>query len=823
MRFSQKAARFFTQRAGLIAAIGTLLGAVGALYSVELYKNLRTDIEELLPTTARSVLDLGEVTQRLESIDNLGVLIFSQNPQATQKFVDDLAKELATAPKDVIADVEYKIDQELQFFRARRGLYLDLEDLVKVRDYIRDRIEFEKQLYNPLNIFSQEEIPEPKIDLKGLQKKYVKKVGAYDRFPGGYYATPDGKMRAVLVHLPGKASGVKAGKTLRATVDHAIAKLNPSSYSSDIEIRFTGGVQNLLEEHEALIEDLELSTAIVIVLVTLILLVFYRAWRATFALVTALFVGTLWTFGLSYFVVGYLNANSAFLGGIIIGNGINFGIIFLARYLEERRRGRDHETSLQISLSGTTKATWTAALAAGLAYGSLMLTSFRGFNQFGVIGLIGMILCWTATYTVLPAYLTLLDRLRPLVPKPRQTTHRKFSEFLAYVVSRYPGWIWALSFVATVAAIAMFSRYTPDILETDLSKLRDKTSIESGSAYNARYQDEIFQRYLSPIVIMPKSREHAIEIAEALKEQQRREGQMSLISSVQTIDEFIPRDQPQKIRILKEIVTLIPQRLLQRLNPSQQKLVGEFFRRESFMALHQKDLPPLILKKFTERNGAIGNLVLVEPPLDNATWEGNALIRFIGQLRQIADAVSPGTPVAGQLPVTSDMLEAIQHDGPRATLFAFLAVVVLVIFLFRNAGAIGLTLFALLLGMVWLGGLIFAFDLKINFLNFIALPITFGIGVDYGVNIFQRLKEEGQASIISVIRHTGGAVILASLTTIIGYGSLLLAGNQAFVSFGRLAVLGEITCVTAAVVSLPAYLRWREKRSRRKARAAGPS
>ena len=44
--------------------------------------------------------------------------------------------------------------------------------------------------------------------------------------------------------------------------------------------------------------------------------------------------------------------------------------------------------------------------------------------------------------------------------------------------------------------------------------------------------------------------------------------------------------------------------------------------------------------------------------------------------------------------------------------------------------------------------------------------------------------------------------MLASLTTIIGYGSLLIAGNQAFVSFGKLAVLGEITCVTAAILSL---------------------
>jgi hypothetical protein len=105
-----------------------------------------------------------------------------------------------------------------------------------------------------------------------------------------------------------------------------------------------------------------------------------------------------------------------------------------------------------------------------------------------------------------------------------------------------------------------------------------------------------------------------------------------------------------------------------------------------------------------------------------------------------------------------------------------------------------------------MSGIIVAGDFKINFLNFIAFPITFGIGVDYGVNVFQRYRQEGSKNISKVIQYTGGAVGLCSLTTIIGYGSLLVAQSQAFVSFGILAVIGEITCVIAAIVSLPALL-----------------
>jgi len=128
----------------------------------------------------------------------------------------------------------------------------------------------------------------------------------------------------------------------------------------------------------------------------------------------------------------------------------------------------------------------------------------------------------------------------------------------------------------------------------------------------------------------------------------------------------------------------------------------------------------------------------------------------------------------------------------------------------------GLMLFALILGNLWLFGFILLGNIKINFLNFIALPITFGIGVDYGVNIFHRYLHEPSGDILKVVRETGAAVGLCSLTTMIGYSSLLIAKNQAFVSFGALAVFGELTSVVAAVITLPSYLLVRKQIKERK-------
>jgi predicted RND superfamily exporter protein len=58
----------------------------------------------------------------------------------------------------------------------------------------------------------------------------------------------------------------------------------------------------------------------------------------------------------------------------------------------------------------------------------------------------------------------------------------------------------------------------------------------------------------------------------------------------------------------------------------------------------------------------------------------------------------------------------------------------------------------------------------------------------------------------TALAATSGAVTLCSATTIIGFGSLLIAQNRALFSFGVFAVTGELTCLTTAVIVLPAAL-----------------
>ncbi len=223
----------------LIGIVGTLLGLVGAYYTVQLYCNLRTDMEELLPSNARSIIDLNEVTRRLDAIDNIVTLVFSKDKKASKKFIDDLADRLSHAPKSVISGIEYKIDREIKFFSDRRALLMERKDLDKIDSFLHNRMTYERELYNPLNIFSQRELEQPKFDFNSLQKKYEKQASVYSQFPGGYYSTPDESVRILVAYMPGK--GIGAAHQLRETIDRT--SLAPYILWTDLWHRCLSGEQ----------------------------------------------------------------------------------------------------------------------------------------------------------------------------------------------------------------------------------------------------------------------------------------------------------------------------------------------------------------------------------------------------------------------------------------------------------------------------------------------------------------------------------------------------------------------------------------------------
>jgi hypothetical protein len=483
---------------------------------------------------------------------------------------------------------------------------------------------------------------------------------------------------------------------------------------------------------------------------------------------------------------------------------------------------------MEVAVRETWLGTLTAALAAGAAYASLMSTDFRGFSQFGLIGGMGMTLSWITSYLVTPPLVLAWERRSPIPREGQRPAHPIFTQAVSWTIERAPR-------VTTVAAVALtalsvwfVARIADDPFEYDFSKLRDQSALrEGGPAWWDERVDALFGDHLTPTVILAKDEAEARAVAGTLEEH-RRTHPDTLLGPVLSVGTVVPERQEEKLPVISEIRALATPENLAFLPPDKRMAVAKVLPPADLRPFTAADLPERLRRQLTEADGRIGTPVLIHPAGRMDMWDGRDMLRFAAELRAIplpADA-----PKASWILLMADVLRLIAKDGPRATLLSLVGVFGLVVVAFglgkRSARSLkdaAWVLAALAVGVVWFLGLAGALGLRLNMLNFIALPITFGIGVDYATNIFQRRRLDQATAIADVVRTTGGAVALCSLTTIIGYSSLLVARNQALISFGILADLGEVACLAAALFALPAVLRLRElARERRTASAVQP-
>jgi predicted RND superfamily exporter protein len=160
---------------------------------------------------------------------------------------------------------------------------------------------------------------------------------------------------------------------------------------------------------------------------------------------------------------------------------------------------------------------------------------------------------------------------------------------------------------------------------------------------------------------------------------------------------------------------------------------------------------------------------------------------------------------ASRSTIFAEMLTSMRRDGPIASFVALAGVTAVVLVASRSVRLSAGVLAALSMAIVWLLGFAAWSGVRVHYVNFIALPITLGIGCEYPFNIADRTRLLG-GDPASAVARSGGAVLLCSFTTMVGYGSLLASDFQALRSFGTVAVFGEVASVVAAVVVLPAAI-----------------
>jgi uncharacterized protein len=804
----------WTLRWGKWLWVAALVIALPATWrTVELYAHLRSEIEQLLPRSAPSVLAINELRARLPGLQHLGVIIDTadaSNLPAAERFLDDLSARIADYPPELVKSVRTGEVAERKFIEDHAPLYMDLPDLETVRTRVETRRDWEASRETGA-LLDEDEAPPP-LDFDDIQKKYDDRTRGAGHLDNNRYASAELHTALLLIEVNAFETGRGRGRELLDRVKKDVADLKLDSYAPGMSVGFTGDVAINVEETSALVMDLSLSSVVVIVLVVAVIIFYYGWTKSIVVLLPPLLLAAIYSFALSSLPplgVTELNSNTAFLGSIIVGNGINFGIVLLARYVDERRAGAGVREALELGVWGARTGTLSAALAAGVSYASLALTDFRGFRQFGMIGGIGMALSWLLAFLLMPSLIAWMDTGE--MPVNRRAPMRA----VANLVHRHRAGVVVTATVLALAALWQVRAFGPGEIETDFSKLRRADTWKTGEGYWGRKMDTLFGTYVTPTVILADDVDQARDIGRAVSDASKAPPFDAMVASVRTLDDVLPPGQPAKIAVVDQIRDDLTPKIRDSLKDDQRKAIDRFLGNGPLHPLTLQEVPSAFTTGLRERDGTVGRTVLVYPRPGHALWQGRQLADFVARLRAAAAVDGPSRRpgrVAGSHALSADILRSVQRDGLIASATAFFGVVVVVVALLRVRPSTALVLVSLVLGVLWLAALAITFKIRINFANFIAFPITFGIGVDYAVNVASRWELDGGRSMVDAVRTTGGAVTLCSMTTIIGYSSLLLAENQALFLFGLLAVLGEVACLTTAVIVMPAFVEWMKGR-----------
>jgi predicted RND superfamily exporter protein len=798
------------RRGRLIWVVALVLGIPAALRTAYLYAHLRSEVEQLLPREAPSVRALDELRERSPGLHFLGVVVevpdVERLPDA-ERFVDDLAARIRTYPPEMVRDVRSSNADQRDFVEHHGAVYTDLADLQEIRRRLEARRDYE--VSKEQGQLLDEDAEPPSTDISDIQKKYENRVGGEK---GDHLSSQELRAAMIVVEAGGLTTGAESDRRLLDRVKADVAVLGPTAYAPGARVGYASDVAINVEELDALESDLSVSSILVVVAVMAVIVIYYQWWRAVPVLIPPLLLALVYAFAaasLPPLNVTELNSNTAFLGSIIVGNGINVGLILLARYREERMRGASVEEALVVAVWGARVGTLAAAAAAGASYASLVVTEFRGFRQFGVIGGIGMLASWATAFVLVPPLLKWLDR-EGAISGRTATHHGLLMRWVLRVVERWSPVVVALAVAGAVASIVQVTHFDSSRIEHDISKLRRADTWTTGEGFWGRKANTILGRYPTPTVVLLDTPEQARAV-EKLVRASTDDGELQpLVARVVGADDVVPTDQAAKIDEARAIRDELTPKIRSLVVPDKLAKLDKMLTEDGLRPIAAADVPPSLTTGLRERDGTLGRTVLVYPRPSEQLWRADTMRDFVSTLRDFAArGAKPGERagrVAGSLPLSSDIFTSIERDAPIASAVSLLGVVIVVVVVLRARRASIHVVAALVLGVLWLAGAVMYLGIKINFCNFIAFPITFGIGVDYAVNVMTRYVQDGERDITGAVRSTGGAVTLCSLTTIIGYSSLLLAKNQALYLFGLVAVLGEIACLTAAVISLPAWL-----------------
>jgi hopanoid biosynthesis associated RND transporter like protein HpnN len=669
----------------------------------------------------------------------------------------------------------------------------------------------------------------------------------------GYFLSDDQRLLFILAEPESEEGSFTSNRRAIEGVRGVVSRLKREF--PDVNVGVTGKPALSNDEMTAAFADSERGTYLAFGLTLgLLLIAFLRVGKPLIVL-TILTLSLCWSIGVTTLVIGHLSLFSVVFISIVIGIGIDYGVYLLFRYEEELFLGRNLREALEITAARTGPGVLLSAVTAAATFYVLCLTDFRGVQELGFISGTAILLSWLVMMTVFPATLVLIDRRhasRPRGTVPRAIALESIHVPLVDRITGHPRTVLTVAAVLTVASLLALGW-----VQFDYNLL----NLQAEGTESVTWEKKI-------LATSGRSGFAALSSADTLEELRRKQEAFRKLPSVSEVDStllLIPDQQAEKRKVVADFAPIVaPVRVSRPLRLDLDRLVTAFetlkrrfdvaaaeapegdakrdlarlaqdigrlvaklrqsdpetaaatltlLQRQvyrDFVASFQRlqgnlnprtigldDVPPEIRRKFVSERGRF--LLQIHPAVN--IWDRDGAGRFVSALRTVDPEVT-GTPI-----ITHEAILLMERAYKQGTLYAIVLVSGLTYLMLRRVKETLLALLPLSLGLVWTMGLMYVFDLKFNLGNVFGLPLIIGAAAEYGLVIVVRYMEARQHGGTLVPRSTIMGVLVSGLTTITGFGTLMMAHHRGIYGLGLLLTLGSAASLIAALIVLPVLLK----------------
>jgi len=630
-------------------------------------------------------------------------------------------------------------------------------------------------------------------------------------------------------------SALEPGKDATDAIRKAAAAVDfPGKYQA--RVRLTGPIPIANEEYSTVQEGAIVNGIGTVVVVLIILWLALHSGKIIFAVFLNLFVGLSITTAAGLLMVGSFNLLSVAFAVLFVGLGVDFGIQFSVRYRSERFKNDNLVEALEEAARRVAIPLSLAAMATAAGFLCFLPTDYKGISELGEIAGAGMLIAFLSSITVLPAILKLIN--------PPGESEPVGYAFLAPVDRFLEDH--RVAIVGGTLAIAIAGLPLLYFMKFDFNPMNLRNpKAESIATFLDLRKDP--NTGANAINVLTHSEGDAKKIEAKLEK-------LPEVLRVQSLDSFVPEDQPAKLKLIAQAAKVLNPALNPDsidAAPSDQENVDslkssvESLRRTAGDgtgpgAVASKRLADA-LEKLAKSNEATRNkaqAIFVDPlkivleQLKNAMQAGPVTLQTLPEvllrawkakdglmrvevlpkgdpndndnLRRFASAVLAAEPTAIGGPVSifksgDTVVSAFIHAG----IYALLVIGFLLWITLKRFTDVLMTLVPLLVAGAVTMEICVLIGLPLNFANIVALPLLLGIGVAFKIYYIVAWRS-GRTNLLqsSLTR----AIFFSALTTATAFGSLWLSSHPGTSSMGKLLALSLLTTLAAVLLFQPALM-----------------